>query len=203
MDVARKILGCPCAAGCALALVALGVVVGVGLYFGGSLLLGFVEHSDKHGSLSEVFHSEERFYSIRGDWDCARVPLRFPYSLATLDDDAGITLAKRNTVLLERVTSIGYQGGYFAGVGFPLQGSSNSEVQHWFLISPKGEYLAFDDFARFSAALDDRHLVMFTLYPAGDLLYVFGQTGDCRPLFRIEDLRKPKSAEGDGKACRP
>lgn len=181
---------CGCLPGCIM--FALGFFCCVAfcfLFVACSIFHGFSQTDVRYGSVDEVLWSTENFYTIRGDRDYSRMPLRFPYSLLQLERDGSIALCNRNQVLLGNVAMIGYQSGYFAGVDFNLEASAQQE-ERWFLITPENECLFFETCVAFSDALRIHNLPAFRLYPTTQQLHTFGKTGSCLPLFRLEELRE-------------
>ena len=177
------LLSC-CSMGCGSILLGIGVVG----FFCFRFLIAVLEGIDsgQWGSVNQILESEEAFYSIRGEWDYSRVPLRRPYDLKQMERNGEITLGSNNLVVLSSVEGVTYSNEYFVG---KTSASSPKGIQ-WFAIAPDGTLSLFDTFESFRIFAVSAQVDISSFYAANELLRIFGRTGNCLPVFDVEALRK-------------
>ena len=179
----KKIIGWGCVAGCGTFLLGIGVV---GFFFFYIVFLFFsAEDSGQWGAVNQVLESEEAFYSIRGEWDYSRVPLRRPYDLKQMERNGEITLGSNNLVVLSSVEGVTYSNGYFVGE----TSASSPEGKQWFVIAPDGTLSLFDTIEKVRDFAHSVQVEVSSFTSADELLRTFGRTGNGLPLFDVETLR--------------
>ena len=180
----KKILAWGCATGCGTFLLGIGVVG----FFCFRLLIAVLEGIDsgQWGSVNQIFESEEAFYSIRGEWDYSRAPLRHPYDLKQMERNGEISLDSNNVGVLRYVEGVTYSNGYFIGE----TSASSPEGKQWFAIAPDGTLSLFDTIEKFRDFAVSAQVEVASFTAAEGLLRTFGRTGNCLPLFDVKTLRK-------------
>lgn len=152
----------------------------------------------KVGTMDEILASETNFYTMHSEWDSWRAPLRYPYELNTLIRDANPDLMWEQKYIAEAVESIGYQKGYFAGVGRKRtfrDGETGATL--WFLITPEATHLLFDTQEAFEACLQQKDLAPFTFFPALEFVHTFERDDTCLPVYNRAELFPSITFPGD------
>lgn len=158
----------------------------------------------KVGTMDEILASETNFYTMHSEWDSWRAPLRYPYELNTLTRDANPDLMWERKFIVEAVESIGYQKGYFAGVGRKrtFRDTAPAEPQ-WFLITPEATHLLFDSQEAFEACLQQKSLAPFTFFPALDFVHTFERDDSCLPVYNRAEIFPSITFPGDNPVTSP
>lgn len=128
----------------------------------------------RRGSLPETLADEEAFYTIRGDFDWERAPLRYPLQIDRLGSKGPISLLWKRDIVVNNLQTIGFSDGYAFGESGPYDWFGEEHLGSWFVVSAQdGKRDVFRDKAEMEAHLKTLGIVDTQLLPSATVLYDF------------------------------
>ena len=212
MKLNRRLLAASCLTGCLTVLLLFMLVIGTVILFITSNWgpIAKVRHTltapvrdvvnrldtQTFWMFADELASEEAFYSVRGDIDYTRLPLRYPWSLGHFSYNEPIALLDGTSIKLDHVVAIGYQSGFFAGIDIAvkysdqrIEASPSERIMRWFLLTPENHLRLFDTEDEFLAVCRSHRLKPFDFHLSLTMIQRFSSTGSCMPLFDIREVK--------------